>query len=138
MCEFTHLYPSETQNRRQNCLCEPGFKKLQILISHFSDNPGSYGADFQSERLGTHSVMITLDGLPVPGSPIEVVLGKPALSLVNGSPPATSTRSVRSNPRKPGELWDVHGVAIDNDGKIVVTDSKCHRIQVIYTDNSIF
>ena len=23
VCEFTHLHPSETQNRRQNCQCEP-------------------------------------------------------------------------------------------------------------------
>ena len=78
--------------------------------------------------------MVTLDGVPVPGSPIEVVLGKPALSPVNGSPPATSTRSVRCNPRKPGELWDVHGIAIGKEGQIVVTDTKCHRVQVIYID----
>jgi hypothetical protein len=25
VCEFTHLHLSETQNRRQNCWCEPGF-----------------------------------------------------------------------------------------------------------------
>jgi hypothetical protein len=106
--------------------------ELDAIISFaFLDNPGNYGADFQSERLGAHSVVITLDGVPVSGSPIEVLVGKPALSPINGSPPATSTRSVKRNPKKPGELWDVHGIAIGKDGQIVVTDSKCHRIQVI-------
>lgn len=102
------------------------------MISKFSDDPGSYGADFQSERPGIHTVMVTLDGIPVQGSPIEIVLGKPASSPTSGSPQPTTTRSVRSNPRKPGELWDVHGIAIGKEGEIVVTDSKCHRIQVIY------
>ena len=41
MCEFTPLHPSETQNRRQNCLCEPGLRcqmlgHLQCFIVQYS------------------------------------------------------------------------------------------------------
>ena len=75
--------------------------------------------------------MVTLDGLPAPGFPVEVVLGKPAISPTSGSPPQSSKRSVRCTPSKPGKLWDVHGIAIGGDGRILVTDTKCHRVQVI-------
>ena len=80
------------------------------MISNFSDDPGSYGADFQSERPGIHTVMVTLDGIPVEGSPIEIVLGKPASSPTGGSPQPTTTRSVRSNPRK---AWGTLGCPWD-------------------------
>ena len=79
--------------------------------------------------------MITLDGVPVQTSPIEIVLGKPE-SPASGSPQPTTPRSVKSNRRKAGELWDVHGIAIAKEGEIVVTDSKCHRIQVIYSNHA--
>jgi hypothetical protein len=32
VCEFTRLHLSETQNRRQNCQCEPGFNSFFLPI----------------------------------------------------------------------------------------------------------
>jgi hypothetical protein len=29
VCELTHLHPSETQHRRQNCQCEPGLRHAE-------------------------------------------------------------------------------------------------------------
>lgn len=74
--------------------------------------------------------MVTLDGVPVSGSPIEVIIGKPSISPVGSTPPGTSARSVRRSSRKPGEIWDVHGIAICKEGQIVATDTNCHRVQV--------
>ena len=94
------------------------------------DEPGNYVADFQPERSGTHIVSVTFNGEIIPPL-IEIDIGKPVLPSTAGNSPNTITpRDVKRNSMKPGELWDIHGIAVNKQGHVIVTDSKFHRVQV--------
>ena len=103
------------------------FPKFSIL-----ENSGDFGADFQTERTGIHNVIVSIDEIPIQGSPLQVVICEPTLSPCGSSfsspiPP----QRFGDNQCKLGGLQDVHGIAINNEEQILVTDTNCHKVKVI-------
>ena len=70
-------------------------------------------------------------GQPLEGFPIDISIG-------DIRPPVRSAkRSIAGSGSKFGRLGDPQGVAVDREGRVIISDSRNHRIQVIYMRQSI-
>ena len=108
--------------------------------SHIDDS--LKGAVFNPTISGTYELNVYYHGEPLDGFPVYLDIGDLGPRL--GSP----KKSFGGNGSQIGKLSDPRGVACDRSGRVIVSDSRNHRIQVgfllarfhasIYTTDHIF
>lgn len=75
---------------------------------------------------GIFSFTVFVRGQTVEGFPLDI-------NIADIAPRVRSARkAIEGSGSKFGKLGDPHGVAVDQDGNVIVSDSRNHRLQVIY------
>lgn len=79
---------------------------------------------------GIFSLTCFVRGQMVEGFPLDVNIADIAPRV------RSARRAIEGSGSKFGKLGDPHGVAVDQDGKVIVSDSRNHRLQVFDTDGN--
>ena len=95
-----------------------------INFLHLADGQSLTG--YQPYFNGIFSFTVFVRGQMVEGFPLDI-------NVADIAPRVRSARkAIEGSGSKFGKLGDPHGVAVDQDGNVIVSDSRNHRLQVIY------
>ena len=96
----------------------------QVRLICSTAGRGESYASFNPYINGTYALTVYVREEVLEGFPLEINIGDVRPRTRNAK------KTFCGNGSKAGKLGDPHGVTIDQEGNVIVTDSRNHRIQV--------